>query len=188
MKLIITSLLFLLGFGYIFYKFLRIVIKLKQPIVFPVTQEDLESIRIIPKKAVNLPILSHQKSGLLLTGITLLFILIILVLDIFKDSRLYSFFIIYIPFLFNFNQAWNLFTLVEEGVLCGGRFVLWKRIQSYHFKPIDVHSRFYGFSPEVNNGYELWITTKFSEVSCIVTSEDVKEKLAGILDERISQA
>ena len=180
------SLLFLFGLGYIFFKFFRIVIKLKQPIVFPITEEDLKSIRIQPKKTVSLPVLSQQKSGLFITGYALLFILLLLFFDLFEGSRLYAFYIIFIPLYFNFNQTWNLFAIVESGVLCGGRFVPWKKVHSYHFEPIDINNRFYGFSPKVNAGYELWVTTKFSEVSCIVTSEEVKEKLTGILDERIS--
>jgi len=159
---------------------------MKQPTVFPVMEEDLKATRIQPKIAVELPIISRQKTGLLMMGIVLLLIFSFMVIDLFSKSIALPYAIVIILALFNFNQFWNLFAIVKDGVLCGGRFVPWKRIQSYQFEQIDMNHHFYGDSPEVNNGYKLWITTKYSEVSCIVTSEAVKEKLTGILDAHLS--
>ncbi|MCM3638950.1 hypothetical protein M3152_14700 [Sporosarcina luteola] len=178
----ITGILFL----FLCFRIFRLLIRMKQPVIFPVTEEDLQEIRIQPKKSVELPIINQQKTGLLWLGLTLLFLLILVVFDLLSTSKDLSYAVIPLLVLFTFNQVWNLFAIVENGVLCGGRFVSWKNIQSYHFEGIDQNHRFYGYSPEVNSGYELWITTKFSEVSCIVTSEAVKEKLAGILDGHVS--
>jgi len=79
---------------------------------------------------------------------------------------------------------WNLFAVQEGGVLCGGRFLSWKKIQSYQFEPISPNQRLYGYNPEVNSGWELLIQTRLSAVSCIVTSEEVKEKLTRMLEEQ----
>ncbi|MCG7344908.1 hypothetical protein MHZ92_12240 [Sporosarcina sp. ACRSL] len=179
---VIVDLLFLLVFGYLCYRFFRLAIKMKQPAVFPITEEDLKAIRTQPQKAVNKPLLSHQKIGLLMMGLTLLFLLIVVIFILLDSTIQTSYFIIPLLTLLNFNQFWNLFAIVEDGVLCGGRFVQWKSIQSFQFEPIDTNHRFYGYAPEVNSGHELKIKTKFTEVSCIVTSEAVKEKLTGLLE------
>lgn len=180
--MIINGILFLL----LCFRFFRILIKMKQPAVFPVTEEDLKATRIQPKITVELPIISRQKTGLLKMGIVLLLLFSLMVIDLFSKSIALPYAIVIILALFNFNQFWNLFAIVEDGVLCGGRVVPWKSIQSYQFEQIDMNHHFYRDSPEVNIGYELWIITKYSEVSCIVTSEAVKEKLTGILDAHLS--
>ena len=182
---LIMSILFLLVLGYFCFRYVRLVIKIKQPAVFPVTEEELKAIRKQPQKPVSLPVLSHQKNSFILSGLTLVLLLMIAIYAL-NSTTGWPTFIIFIPALLNFNQFWNLFAIIEDGVLCGGRFVPWKSIQSYQFEPIDTNHRFYGYAPEVNSGYELKIKTKQSAVSCIVTSEEVKEKLAGILDARIS--
>ncbi|WP_252504373.1 DUF5673 domain-containing protein [Sporosarcina sp. Marseille-Q4943] len=183
---ILTNILFLLLLGYLCFRFIRLIIKLKRPAVFPITEEDLKAIRRQPQKAVNLPVISEQKSGFFVMGVTLLGLLLLAVFKL-QDSTIQTpYLIIPLVALINFNQSWNLFAIVEDGVLCGGRFVPWKRIQSYQFEQIDTNHRFYGYSPEVNSGYELKISTRFFEVGCIVTSEERKEKLTKILDARLS--
>ncbi|MFS0689989.1 hypothetical protein AB1K89_12220 [Sporosarcina sp. 179-K 8C2 HS] len=185
MKLL-TDILFLLLLGYLCFRFIRLFINLKQLAVFPISEEDLKAIRTQPQKVVNWPVISHQKSGLFVMGLTLLSLLILLVFKFLDSTIQITYYIIPLFALFNFNQAWNLFAIVEDGVLCGGRFLPWKSIRSYQFEQIDTNHRFYGYSPEVNSGYELEMKTQYSTVSCIVTSEAVKEKLTGILDARLS--
>lgn len=175
---ILTGILFL----FLCFRFFRLVIKMKQPIVFPVTEEDLQAIRVQPKKTIERPIVFEQKSALKWLGFSLAIFLIMAVYNLLDTTIHLPSAYVFIWSLINFNHIWNLFAVVEDGVLCGGKFVSWKNIRSYHFEEIDKHHRFYGDSPEVNSGYELWIMTKYSEVSCVVTSEVVKEKLAGILD------
>ncbi|MGG0668685.1 hypothetical protein [Sporosarcina koreensis] len=175
---ILTGTLFL----FLCFRFFRLVIKMKQPIVFPVTEEDLQAIRVQPKKTIERPIVFEQKSALKWLGFSLAIFLIMAVYNLLDTTIHLPSAYVFIWSLINFNHIWNLFAVVEDGVLCGGKFVSWKNIRSYHFEEIDKHHRFYGDSPEVNSGYELWIMTKYSEVSCVVTSEVVKEKLAGILD------
>lgn len=182
---IITDILFWVVFGYLLFRFFQLVIKMKQPAIIPFTEEDLKSIRRYPQKTVGLPILSQQKTGLFLMGVMLIGLLVLAVLKA-QDHTIQSpYYIIPLLAILNFNQSWNLFAIVKDGVLCGGKFVPWMRIQSYQFVPIDSNHRFYGYVPEVNSGYELQIKTKFTGAYCIVTSETVKEKLAVILDNNI---
>lgn len=174
---ILTLVLFL----FLFFRLFRLILKMKQPTIFPVTEEDLQAIRVQPKKVVELPMILRQKTGLIWLGIYLLLMLIGVIYNLLRNYNI-SFVIIPLYALFTFKHAWNLFAFVQNGVLCEGRFVPWKRIHSYHFEEVDENHHFYGYSPEVNSGYELWIMTKYSEVSCIVTSEAVKEKLTELLD------
>ncbi|MGN7387908.1 hypothetical protein [Sporosarcina sp. SAFN-015] len=175
---ILAGILFL----FLCFRFFRLVIKMKQPTVFPVTEEDLQVIRVQPKKTIERPIISQQKSALTWLGFNLSIFLILAVYKLLDTTINLPYDFVFIWALIYFNHIWNLFAVVEDGVLCQGKFVSWKNIHSYHFEEIDQNHRFYGDSPEVNSGYELWIMTKYSEVSCVVTSEVVKEKLAGILD------
>lgn len=179
---IITDILFLLLFGYLCFWFYRLLIKMKKPLVFPVKEEDLKAVRRWPQKALDPPVISRQKSGLFVMGVALISLLLLLVFKLQDSTIQMPYYTIPFLVLLNFNQAWNLFAIVEDGVLCGGRFIPGKKIQSYQIIQIDMNHRFYGYSPEVNSGYELKIKTKLSGVSCIVMSEAVKEKLAGILD------
>lgn len=175
---ILTGILFL----FLCFRFFRLVIKMKQPTVFPVTEEDLQAIRVQSKKTIERPVISQQKSALTWLGFNLSIFLILAVYSLLDTTINLSYAVPLILTLIYFNYIWNLFAIVEGGVLSGGKFVSWKNIQSYHFEEIDENHRFYGDSPEVNSGYELWIVTKYSEVSCVVTSVAVKEKLTGILD------
>ena len=47
---IIVSVLLLLILGYVLFKFFRLKSKMKQAVVFPVTEEELKAIRTQPKK------------------------------------------------------------------------------------------------------------------------------------------
>jgi len=50
--------------------------------------------------------------------------------------------------------------------------------------PIDIKHKYYGFSKEANDGYELKIKTNGFPISCVVTSIEMKEKLTSVLRER----
>lgn len=45
--------------------------------------------------------------------------------------------------------------------------------------------QFYGYSTEVNGGYELKISMKIFSTSCIVTSDEMKERLDRILTNHV---
>lgn len=179
------TIVFLMFFVPYVYLYLRQIIKMNQTAAFPVTENDIKAIRRQPKAPIALPDISQQKTGLYLNGIVILILLFLLIAKILGYFSDWTYFSILFPMLLNFNQTWNVFAFMGDGVLCGGRFVPWKRIQSYEFEPIDKDHRFYGYVSEVNSGYELEIKTKLSSVNCIVTSEAAKEKLSGILDAQL---
>ena len=164
------------------YLYLRQIIKMNQTATFPVTKEDVTAIRRQPKAPIALPRIAHQKLGFYINGIVILILLFLLIAKMLGYFSEWTYFSILFPMLINYNQTWNVFAIMDNGVLCGGRFIPWKRIQFYEFKPIDNDHRYYGYVPEVNGGYELEIKTKFTSVNCIVTSEAAKDKLSGILD------
>jgi hypothetical protein len=76
-----------------------------------------------------------------------------------------------------------MFAVVDGGLLSGSRLIVWKKIKSFQFIPIDINHKYYGYSKEVNGGYELKVKGKIFSESCIVTSPEMKEKLTRILSE-----
>lgn len=158
---------------------------MKQATVFPISEEDIKAIRRQPNRALDLPVLSHQKRGVRGLGLLLLLFLFLGVVDAYYGAAEWYHYALLLPASLGSNQAWNLFAIVEDGVLCGGRFVPWKRIQSYRFEELHMNHPAY-YSPEVGCAYELKIKTKLSAVTCIVTSEAAKEKVAGLLDAHVS--
>lgn len=186
MKVTLYSLLGLTVLLYLGIWFVRVLIKMRQPVVFPITKQEWRAIRIHPQKSVSLPIISQQKAAVWIMALVISFFSVLALYYTLVAKQNWSIFVVFIPTLLNLTKLWNLFVVQEGGILCGGRFVPWKRIQSYQFIPIDMNHRYYGFSPELKDGYELMVHTKMSEVSCIVTTEAVKEKLIHMLDEHIT--
>lgn len=78
----------------------------------------------------------------------------------------------------------NLFAIVDDGILSGNRFISWNKIKDVQFIPIDMNHRFYGFNKEVNNGYELKVKGRFRSTSCVVMSDEMKDKLTEIISEK----
>ncbi len=150
--------------------------------MLPVTAEELASIRKEPKKTVKPPTYSSQKSGIISYILVLIFIIGMFILNwIFLDDVVFMFyFLVMIP-VFHMSNFLNLFAVTKDGILCGARFAPWKNIKSFEFVRIDMNHNYYGFSSEVNDQYELKIKTKFSTLSCIVTTEEMKEKLGDLL-------
>lgn len=60
-----------------------------------------------------------------------------------------------------------------------------KKIKSFEFVPIDVNSRHYGFSSEINDKKELKIKSRFRTISCIVMTEEMEQNLQKVLEENV---
>lgn len=156
---------------------------MNQQAIIPKTAEEMKSLRNFPQKPVDCPSYSKQKVGIILYILMLIFVIVIFVIGALdKTIDWWYFFLFFLPLVHSDNLL-NLFAVVDDGLISGNRFVSWKRIKSFHFAPIDVNHRFYGNSKEVNRGYELRIRVKYFSISCIVTSKEMKEKLAEILSE-----
>lgn len=166
-------------------RFIRILFKMRQTVVFPLTEVEWNSILVHPNKTVGKPDLSHQKMAVWGNGLVIFFITLWIVVETLLLKRHFPAAIVFAPILWNLPKLWNLFAFLKQGIVCGNRFVPWNRLQSYQFIPIDKHHRYYGYSPKLNEGYELLIHTKFSEVSCLVTTESVKQKLILLLEEQL---
>lgn len=153
---------------------------------FPIAEEDLKAIRKWPYEALRLPTISDQKRVLYLMAIMILGVLVLCVIKWQDDTDTTPLFIIPLQIILIFNRVWNQFAISEDGVLCVGRFVPWKRIRTYQFEELHTNHPAY-YSPEIDCAYELKIKTRFSSVNCFVTSEAVKEKLGIILDAHLSR-
>ena len=178
-------LLFLIVIGYATFQFIQLLIMLKKEIIMPSTSEQLTAIRKYPQKIVDFPSYSKQKVGITIYSILLLFVIVMFLLGVFILDLDWSLYLLMFLPLANSQSLLNLFAVGEGGLLIGSRFINWKKIKSFQFISIDLNHPFYGYSKEVNGGYELKIRTKVFSTSCIVTSDEMKEKLAGILNNHI---
>jgi len=157
------------------------MIKMKQPAILPKTEEEREAIRVYPEKKIKPPNYRAQKTGIIFYSIVLLLLMTILIIGILMNEENWSIYLfMFIP-LMQVNHFLNLFAIMDDGILSGKGFVSWNRIKDFYFVPIDINHRFYGYG--VNNKYELKIRAGIHSISCIVTTEEVKERLNRILSE-----
>ncbi|MEI3612181.1 hypothetical protein [Pseudogracilibacillus sp. SO30301A] len=184
MKLFL-DIVFLIIIAYLSIQFVYVLIKMKQQIIYPVTNEELSSIRIHPEKPVDAPTYSKHKLGITFYSAMILFVLIVYFLGLYFDIFNFSFYILLIlPFTYLHNVL-NVFALTKDGILIGVRFIAWNKIKSFDFIPIDINHKYYGFSKEANNGYELKVRSNGMPISCIITSEKMKENLTNQVNEYV---
>jgi hypothetical protein len=182
MKLLL-SVIFLIIIVYHRFKFVQLLIKMNRKIILPTTKEELLTIRKYPQKAVVEPVYSKHKVGIIVYFLMLIYLIVMFIIGAVNKDINWSFYLLlFLPLIYSHNLL-NVFACVDGGLLSGSRFVNWKTIKSFEFIPIDANHKFYGYSKEVNNGYELKIKTKGFPISCIVTAEETKEKLTNLLDE-----
>ena len=184
---IIVSVVLLLLFGYVLFKFYRLKSKLKQAVIFPVTEEDLKAMRAQPKKALDLPVVASLRKGIYGLGLLFLIFIIMVIYDLYDGEVVgWNHLALFTVPLMIFNPAWNLFAIVEDGVICEGRFVPWNSIRSYQIE--EVHSNHPVYTPGVNKAYVLKIhrKKKYFIISCFITSDAVKAKVIRLLDARLS--
>ena len=181
MELVVVIILSIVLCFYII-KFVQVLVKMNRKVLIPNHEADLKAIRVHVEKDVNAPTYASQKMGIIIYTCLLLLILVLFILAVsFKIlvTPLYVF--IFLPFM-NFGNVINLFAVTDEGILVGNRFIAWEHIKSHKFVTIDVNHKFYGYSKEVDEKYELKIQTKGFPAYCIVTTNEMKEKLNNIMD------
>ena len=177
------DILFFIVIAYLGYKFIQVLIKMKQKVILPTTNEERAAIRKIPGKIIDFPTYSKQKVAIIIYSFMLLFVIAIFVFGILSHNFGWSFYLLFfLPLSYSYNLL-NLFAIVEGGLLSGSRFIPWNKIKSFHFVPIDINHKYYGYTKEVNGGYELKVKAKLFSTSCIITSAEMKEKLSNVLTE-----
>jgi len=177
-----TGILFVMIMGYVSYGFIRVLLKMKQSVILPVTEEERLAIRKHPEKPIDSPIYSKQKKGIIIYFSVLVFISVMFVLGVSLQLFDWPFYLLLLLPVANAYNLLNLFAVLEDGLLSGRRFIAWKHIKSFQFVPIDIDHRYYGFTKEANVGYELKIKTSGFSVSCVVTSIEMKEKLIHVFN------
>ncbi|WP_428910474.1 hypothetical protein [Niallia sp. Krafla_26] len=156
---------------YNLYKFIELLLKMKRGIFFPITEEELKNVRKDPQRAVQPPIYSNHKWAIIFYSVMLLFLIVMFILGTTIEEITWSYYLMLFLPLSYFHNLFNMFAIVDEGILYGSRFIAWKTLKSFHILPIDVNHKFYGHSREVNNnGYELVFKKRFLTISLIVTS------------------
>eukprot|EP00130_Batrachochytrium_dendrobatidis_P008613 XP_006683488.1 hypothetical protein BATDEDRAFT_93249 [Batrachochytrium dendrobatidis JAM81] len=165
------------------YRFVLILAKMKLKIVLPTSNDELAVIRKFPQKIVNAPTFSKQKGGIITYALILVYVITMFVLGQYFLEFYWTLYLLLMLPMLQFSNLLNMFAITDEGVICGARFIAWGKIKSFEFVLIEVNHRFYGHSLEVNNQHELEIKTRFETLRCIITSEEMKEKLRTILYE-----
>lgn len=167
------------------YHFILALVKMKQPIILPTSEKELAMIRKYPEKMIHAPTYTKQKNGIIMYALFLSYMIIMFILGSYFLDFYWTLYLLFIlPVLFHLSNLLNMFAFTQDGVLCGARFVPWKKIKSFEFVRIDINHRYYGFSKEVNDQYELKIKTRSGTFSCIVTSNEMKERLRFFLDQQ----
>ena len=164
--------------GYKLYSFVQLLVKIKGKAIIPATEEEMQFIRKHPERVMKAPTFSSQKTGVFFYSLFLLFMISLFLISIFAADLDWSFYLFFLlPFTYT-NDVLNIFAVVEDGVLSGNRFISWRQINYFYMEKIDVNHKFYGYSKEANEGYELKMKLKFLTVSCcVITSDNMKEKL-----------
>jgi hypothetical protein len=158
---------------------------MNRKVLVPATNEETAAIRKSPQKQVDFPTYSSQKWGIIIYSSMLLVVLVLYYMGTLINKFDWSFYLLLFLPLANSRNLFNLFGVLEDGILSGSNFIAWKRIKSFQFVPIDTSHKYYGYSKDVNNGYELIIKGKIFSESCIVTSNEMKLKLTKILNENV---
>lgn len=181
---LVIDILFAIIIGYFVNTFIQVLLKMKKEIIFPLTTEQV-ALRKHPERPLALPTYSHQKSGIVMYSIILLFVITMFGIALFTDLFNWSVYLLLFLPLANSYQLLNLFAVVEDGILSGSRFIAWKHMKSFHFVRIDGNHKYYGYSKEVNDKYELKVKAKGFPISCVVISDTVKERLTEVLAEHV---
>lgn len=186
MKFLIVGLLlcYLLYFG---FKFIQLLMKMKQTPLLHINYETDAGIRKLTNEAVKPPNYSEQKFGIILYCVSLGLVLWLLVIELFtKDVNWFPAIIVILPLMPTFH-LFNQFVVVEDGIISGSWFIAWKRVKSYRFSQIDTNDfAYYHIKKELSDAYELKIQMKVFYTKCIVTTPEMKERIAEMLDHKIA--
>src|SRR5690625_4568151 len=75
------DILFFIVIGYFSFRFIQVLIKMKQKVIIPVTNEERAAIRKIPGKEIDFPTYSKQKVEIIIYSFMLLFVIAVFLLD-----------------------------------------------------------------------------------------------------------
>lgn len=184
MKLLF-EVVFLLFMIYFSYHYIVLITKMKKAALFPSVKDDLKAVRKFPQKTSDSPVISKNKLGLTMYAVMLVFLSAMFIFGKYIMEFSWNYlYLMFIP-LMNAKDLLNVFAVYDDGFISGSRFVPWKKLKSFHFKKIDLNHKYYGYSQEVNEGYELILKTKMASHSLAVTEEEMKERLVHIFEERM---
>src|SRR5699024_4788278 len=117
------------------------------------TNEERSAIRKIPGKEIDFPTYSKQKVAIIIYSFMLLFVIAVFLFGILSHNFGWSFYLLFFFLLSYSYQLLNLFTVVEDVLLSGSRFIPCNKLKSFHFVSIDINHKYYGYTKEVNGGY-----------------------------------
>src|SRR5690625_1049384 len=90
-----VDILFLIVIDYYSYKFIQVLIKMKQKVIIPATNEERSAIRKIPGKEIDFPTYSKQKVEIIIYSFMLLFVIAVFLFGILSDHFGWSFYLLF---------------------------------------------------------------------------------------------
>jgi hypothetical protein len=126
------------------------MIKMRKNKILPTTNEEIAAIRKYPRKVADAPTFSKQKVGIIIYLIVLVFVITMYLIGTFQVELDWSLFLLLFIPLINAYNLFNLFAVVEDGLLSGNRFIHWKKLKSFRFVPINFNHKYYGYADEIN--------------------------------------
>ncbi|WLR51293.1 hypothetical protein LC040_19485 [Bacillus tianshenii] len=181
---VVFGICFLALVGSLIYQFLTVIQKLKnqKELAFPIIEHDAEHLLSPNHAKVAPPNLKAQKGNIIIWGLIILILTVVAFFIMISEKvDIFAFLLLLVP-LANTPRLISLFAISDEGVICGERFLKWNRVKSFQFIPITPNHKYYGYSRQTNEGYELKLSARvFFPISYIVTSEETKERLSDVL-------
>src|SRR5690625_1260862 len=106
--------LFFIVIGYFSYKFIQVLITMKQKAMLPATNEERAASRQIPGKEIDCPTYSKQRVAIIIYSFMLLFVIAVFLFGILSHNSFYLLF--FFPLSYSYNLL-NLFAIVKGGLL-----------------------------------------------------------------------
>ena len=172
--------------GFYSYRFIQVLLKMKQKVILPKTNEEAAVLRKHPGETVTVPEFTKQKTGIIIYSLILFFVIGMLFLEMVTHTFGWAIYLlIFLPISHSYNLL-NLVAVVKDGLLIGNQFIAWSKIKSFYFVRIDINHKYYGHSKEVNEAFQLKVKTKFISASCIITSSEMKDRLDKIVSDQVN--
>lgn len=182
-SLVIFLWIFIAVIFYYLFRFVQVLMKMRQDPLLPATAEEMKALRIEPQRPMKSFTYASQKSGIIFYSLFSVYIIsmFIVIWNLRQELIVPLYFLILYPVFFTTNLL-NVFAFTKDGIISRTRFIAWKRIKSYEFRRIDINHSYYGHSKEVNDQLELRLETRFWTYKCIVMTEEMENKVIDLLE------
>ncbi|OEH92556.1 hypothetical protein [Bacillus solimangrovi] len=182
---LLTAIVLLVLIAYLIHRYISIIrlLNKNEAVLFPKQDKEFETILSYNQAVVTQPKFEKQKLNLVIMGVIIIIVIIISVFILTGYSfNFYSIILLLlVPFLY-MERFMNLFAFTKEGLWSGDRLIRWEKIIEFQLIRINMNHKYYGYSKNINDKYELKIKIgKLRKLSYIITSDETKDHITEIL-------